>query len=204
MPRVIAISVICFSLLASCGNKSESDQVDVYVIPTQPVVITSDFNIPGGQSVTAPWFSFNVEVANNSPDPVTVMSITVNVTATATGGGPPLTATANLSPSTNTITLNCNNATTVPLTFTSFGTIPAGSVQYLSLIYSGPALPADCDGISPNLSNPTFYVGGNPKVGGTGGATSYNYSVQVQPVGWFGTLTSPTGRFTKSIYITTQ
>jgi hypothetical protein len=38
----------------------------------------------------------------------------------------------------------------------------------------------------------------------TKGTNNFAFRVKVTPLGWFGTPTQPTGRYTRSMYITTQ
>ena len=200
------LSLVTMALLIStCGSKSKSDQVNVYVIPNQPVVITADYNDGNGNTWKAPWFSFHLEIQNNSNDYVTIMAIQVAVTATTSTGTVLTPTVVQISPSNSNMSITCGT-NSVTLSYISFGTVAPGSTAYAQLIYNnsgtGTPIATLCPGLNPNIANPTIFVANNP--GASQQVTSYNYQVAISPIGWFGQLNSPNDRFTKTITISTQ
>lgn len=195
------ILIATFWVQSGCGSKkTENDQVDFNVSPGQPVVITANFTTPTGISVVAPWFQFTGTVNNNSSDTVTVIALSLVVTANNTDGTTSV-QNVTVSPSDYNYTLVCSNTTSAPITFTDFGEIAAGASGSLSLTYRGVALPSDCASLNPNIDPVKIYIGGNPN---GANIASYNYTVQLTPEGWFGTVDSPSERLTKTVYFSTQ
>lgn len=169
----------------------------IQINPKSPVVITADFTMSNGVFIKAPWYQFDAMISNTSGQYITVMEIQVD--SIAPNGQKTTTL---LSSSDFNYNLKCLNGTVAPISFISFGTIAPGATTPLALIYSGPALPADCNGINPNLSNPIFYVGGNLPI--EEHSNQYIYQAHAIFMGWYGTLTSPTSRFQQEVDFVTQ
>src|SRR5262249_47584877 len=128
------------------------------------------------------------------------LALSVKVTAANTDGTTS-SQTVTVSPSDYNYTLVCSTTVSVPITFQDFGEFAAGATGDLRLTYRGVALPADCAGLSPDITNVKVYIGNNPN---SANLASYAYSVQLEPEGWFGTYNNPSDRFDKMIYFTTQ
>lgn len=191
-------------MTASCGNNGMSSQVSIIVTPNQPPVITGNF-IHNNTTIQAPWFQFNATVNNNSTSPVTIIGLQLNVSGTRSDGTTVM-KTINILPSDYNYTMTCNNATTAQIQFTDFGQFAPGQSGSLQLIYQFKnTLPLDCtgNGQTPDIPIATLYAGGNPNQT-TDHVTSFTFSVQMQPMGWFGTRTAATQRLENFVFFSTQ
>jgi hypothetical protein len=102
--------------------------------------------------------------------------------------------------------MTCSADTTWSIEYSAFDTIEPGETKGLSLTPSNPADNPGAGGSGPCgatnagvASNVVFYLGGNPT-----DVQSYNYSVKLKPVGWFGEYDQPTDRFEKTLTFHTQ
>ena len=203
MLKKLALAYLCVSSWHAFG----ANDVDMQIIPDRPIVITADYTDSNQIVWKAPWFSYHVEVANHSNKPVTLMAFEVTTTAKKTDGTTVVKGPQTISPSTYNYTVTCGTAS-AEASFVSFGTIPPRSTQYITLTYdAGNSTPIGqiCgNAFDPNISNPMIIVPGNPDMTNDH-AASYRYSVQIQVVGWYGTLNNieirPSSRFEKTLHI---
>lgn len=191
----------CF-FVGSCNKNSESSLVLVTISPGQPSVITGNYVI-GTQTIQAPWFEFVVTVTNNSPETVSIIGLQVSVTAIKSDGTK-ATNIVTVSPGQYNYTLACNDATSADIQFTDFGQFAPGESGPLALTYRlAGTLPTACQTANPNITPATFFIGGNPDKA-TQQVVSFTYDVEMQPLGWFGTLNQPDKRFDKTVFFSTQ
>ena len=183
-----------------CGSKSKAANVSIDIAPDVPIVITGDLKI-GTRTVKAPWFSFQATLTNDSNETVSIMAIEMNITAVSTTGSF-MTSQVTVTPTDFTTSFPCTNLTdtTLQLTFTDFGEYLPGESKLLYVQYRG-ADASTCTG-SDTPFNVKFYIGGNPSL--ASGAADYSYSVQATVIGWFGGVSTPTDRFSKDLYFSTQ
>lgn len=194
----ILVGLIIGLWTVSCGNTGKSASVDIVVTPSQPSVITGNYKVNDSLTVTAPWFAFQATVTNNSDTTVTIIGLQLTTTAISSNGVP-ITSTGTIDPSSSNFTLACGTAgATQQITYTDFGQYAPGESKPLTLTYRGP--PGSC-GTIPDIV-PLLYLGNNPST--ASGAVSYNYSVQLTPIGWFGTINAPVDRLTKTVYFSTH
>jgi hypothetical protein len=188
--------------LAQCSKKTKSQDVLITVTPTSPIVFTSDFSTTKGGNVVVikgPWFSFTVQIDNQSDTPITLIGLHIDVTGFDASNNP-VTVGQDFVPTADnysTLTQSCTysdfgefeakgqTSGTPPNQLTSSGTMfetPSGSTGCTS----GPVL---------------FFAQGNPKPAST---ALIRYTVKVSPIGYFGKRNAPTDRFDGSTTIYTQ
>jgi len=183
-----------------CGGKTKMSQVKVELEPKVPIVITGDLTI-GTRIVKAPWFSFQLNITNDSTETVSIMAISLEITAVSINGGF-IVVENTITPSDSSVKYKCpGTETTITLSFTDFGEYLAGESKPLFVKYRG-ADAASCLNSDDPLSPVTIYVGGNPSE--DSGAIDFSYSVQATVVGWFGGVNSPSDRFSKELFFNTQ
>jgi hypothetical protein len=183
------------SSLALPKASTKSDLVEMTIAPAIPIVINGDFNV-GTQVIRAPWFEYQVLVTNNSDEPVTIIGLQTNV-AVPTKSGAPIVKQTTITPSDYNYSYKCADGSSMEITFSDFGEIPAKTTKNLYLTYRGPLSPG-C--LAPDINPANIYVGGNP----IADTNSFDYSVQMTPQGWFGTYNEPKDRFEKTIYFKAQ
>ena len=173
------------------------EKVHIDVVPDLPVVITADYTDANSTVWKAPWFGYHLMVHNNSSQPVTIVNLHAKVTAT---DGTHFIHHVQSVPSIYNFNLVCGS-NSVPVVYSSFGTIAPGASSYLQLTIDPSHDPVSqiCPGVDPNVPNPMIIVPDNSSVGPT-----YNYSVLLKVVGWFGTLNSPSAKFEKIVTFKTQ
>lgn len=182
-------SIFLVSLTSCGGGKGESANVDFQLVPQQPIVINAPLANPiTGQTMTPPWFKFALSVSNNSSQKLTIVAL--NILVSGIVGGSVVNNQVALDPS----ILNYSTAAGTNCVYTAFTTIDPHKTATLDAAGS-----SSCNTYSPV----TFYVSGNP-IDNTITNPSFHYSVSIQPLGWFGTNTNPTDRFTRTYYFSTQ
>ncbi len=173
--------------LIQCGNqKSKTANVEIFIVPEIPIVITADVTDGNGKKSTAPWFDFTMRIKNGSEQAFVVVAIVGEITITDSNG------------STNTKTyagdpglFNYSNDT-IECTYGTFGRWEVGEESYIAVAHAN----ASC----PNRTA-AFRVDSLPKPLGA----SYRYRVKVQPVGYFiDDDDLPADRFEKFHFFYTQ
>lgn len=206
-------------LLTGCGGaKSMSSQVALTVYPTQPIVFTSPVTLPNGTTIMPPWFSFQLGVNNNTTgttgdaySSVTIEAVSVIVTGPGAGGAI-MTQTTQFNPSINNqvnADFQCN--------YVDFGQFDRGGTTLANLLATNMNIKFPASGVNGDklFSLPDLQTGACPIAGSTfyvsiqGAPTGtmtqvYNYSVQIQPIGWFGNRLSQQQRFQNAVFVTTQ
>ena len=202
----LAVGVLLLFLL-NCGKKGKSSEVDIVVLPEQPIVFTSDLTYLNGTStVTVPknWFKFSLGLNNHSDSAITISALHVEVTMTSSTGSVTR-KTADFNPNSFNYTVSSTSGgvtTSTTCTFSDFGQfdprgIPAGpSYNNRSLFLIATPVNAAC-----GIVTPTFYVGG---LTDASGGNNFTYRVKVTPVGWFGDRNHPEDRFSGSTTFSTQ
>jgi len=178
---------------------SQSNMVDVVVNPTSPAIITADFQLNSTTTIKAPWFANTITLNNNSNKPVTIIAVQYLVTAKR-ADGTSITKDITISPSMYNFTASCADGRTEEVNFTDFGMFAPGQSGRLSL---APRNVVTVCGSPFTPIAPLLYVGGNPSRN-IDGVTDYTYSVEMKPIGWFGTVNEPDSRFDKSVIFTTN
>lgn len=192
-------------ILANCGNKGRSADVQVDMIPEKPIVITSDTSYWWGTQQTkvkAPWFKFRVNIRNSSDLALVIQALHVEVTGVDSTTGQFVTKTADYDPSNfgYTVASGICNYSDFGL-FTNGGTA-SGPTLYNNLpLNIGNVGNADCVGDTTPQSV-WFYFGDAPVP--TSGSANYHYSVKIKPLGWFGSRVDQQDRFSGSGNGTTQ
>lgn len=187
--RIIMFFTFALSLSAcGGGGGGKSANTKIRILPEKPIVFTAPTKDMSGGTIQGPWFSFRMEVSNNTDETVTIQVLEADVSAQdANGQFVTTTATWSASALTKTVTVAGED---FECEFTDFGEIAPGTTQQLSLTNSEPLC----------ATLPEFIVGSNPK----GDGENYRYRVKVKPVGWFGTYAVPTDRYQKSATFFTQ
>lgn len=181
-----------------CGKGGKSSDVILSISPGTPNVITVDYKLDETTTIKAPWYAFNINVANNSDETVTILSIQLNVRlANANGSTTPTSIL--ISPSSANFDVACGGTVTQKIEYTDMGMYLPGESKAITLTFRGTLDPA-CPTINP--ITPLFYAGNNPNPSGTN--PNYTYIVQMKAIGWFGTLTAPTERLDASSYFSTN
>ena len=174
---------------SSCGKKSKSEGAEFEVLPTTPIVIIGDTVSGSGTKVPGPWFNFRLKISNKTDEPITITALALKIYA-EDDTGKKITSNANFSPA--DFDFETGGTTSVKCTFGNFGTFAAGETDTSFYLYnSNPA----CTAI------PLFLVGNGQK--GANGK-NFRYTVEVTPVGWFGTYDSPKDRFDTKFNFYTQ
>ena len=189
--RILRGLIVIFigALSVQCGKDGLSNQVTFVVIPNDPVVVLEDLIIPDGDSditVPGPWFQFQYEIQNNSPNPLIIATVAFRVRYVR-----------NFVPQVEDLTLN------------RLGSCPDGIPDADKRIYFA-VLPAEspvftgyadqCQTTFP-LNPPSYesrITGGMPE------ADRPNYRIEVILNGWFTESASndvAVERFTKSAFI---
>lgn len=184
----------------SCGNQGPASQVSFFINPSEPPVITGNFQV-GNNVIQAPWFGFTVTVTNNSNDTVTIIGIQLNVNGTRADGSI-VSKTVTISPSDYNFSLACAGGASAEIQFNDFGEIGPGQTLPLGLYYRGGALPTGCG--NPNQTTAVIMYAGPGPSPTADQVISYVYNVQMIPLGWFGTASQPDNRLDKQVYFTTE
>lgn len=86
--QFLFLMAVCSPLL-SCGEESESANVEIVLIPDSPLVSKSNYNIIGSDGevveIVGPWFAFSYTIDNGSELPLVVQDFELEVTARANG-----------------------------------------------------------------------------------------------------------------------
>jgi hypothetical protein len=201
--------------LSECGGKSASQNVQIQILPTNPIVFTSalTYNNLSGTPVTvgAPWMRLQVIINNQSNQSVTIEGITLTITDNNNPQGQP--TVVSFSPATDNYTTNNDTCT-----FSDYGQFDPGGGEFsvppptpstaLTQSFNDMPLyeiPSGTSGCA--IVIPTIVAGSLPtnNANTTGPQVQQpSYSVQLQPIGWFGTRTNQVNRFTNYAYFTTQ
>ncbi|MGE0529509.1 MAG: hypothetical protein AB7G93_07855 [Bdellovibrionales bacterium] len=181
----LILGVLGLGLLSCSKEKSKSQHTEVEVLPEKPIVITGPFYI-GDEEVAGPWFRFSVSLTNNSDEPVTIVAITLEVTSPGSFSTQPMEV--NFTPSEFNETFD-----DFECTYSSFGTIQPNETKILGIESSITGCKSGAV---------VMYASGLPK--DRTGTNYYRYRVKMTPVGWFGTESEPTDRYTRSVNFYTQ
>lgn len=175
------IGALCFG---SCLAQA-STNVAMRTVPNEPIVITGD--LQAGKTVKAPWFAFQLQMTNASTQPLTIVAVTVNVSDVSSSWQ----HVVSFAPSDSDYATQNDRCTYD----TSYDVIPPdGKPHMLTVTYQG----TDSNCLS--SITPTMYVGNNMPSKNN----QYNYTVMVQPQGWYGTATNPGERFDQVIVTHTR
>lgn len=184
----LGLALFSVAFLAQCKKDSGSGKVKFEILPKKPIVFTADIEI-NGQTVSAPWFEFRVKAANSSAEKaVTITALKVTV-AGVDDSGLLVTNERTFVPSDFDFSLTIGDSS-IDCNFSHFGELDSGQTwTYLKLLGAR----STCySGVDSGTLVPTFYVGSNP----SGGASkNFNYSVELNPMGWFGSFDEPEDRF---------
>ena len=173
---------------AGCGEKSKSEGAEFIVLPAKPIVILGDTKV-NGKDVKGPWFSFRLKMSNKTDQAITIPALAIKVFAEDSSGKRVITE---LNFSASDFSYATTGTPSIKCDFASFGTWQPGQNEVsFSLQNSNP----QCDGF------PIFSIGDGQK-GKTG--KNFNYTIEVTPVGWFGTYDTPADRFDTRFNFYTQ
>ena len=214
------LSVVLALGLSQCGGHTISNDITIQIVPPQPTVFAGGYtytNASGEQTtLQGPWLSFQVYIANNSggssgdpPLGLVIEAINVTITDNLNPANAPVTVT--LSPATD----GYSNDTSTCI-FSDYGEFDVGGSSTGSPPYNSNMSDPDqshyndtllfeiptTGSISCPVNVPKLYLSGLPSTSTT--QTNFSYTVQIQPVGWFGTRESQVERFTNFTYFTTQ
>ncbi len=191
---VIAVGVV------HCSGDDESSKVKFYTVPENPIVITADTTDSNGKDVGAPWFSHRTKVDNTSSKDVTIIAFNYKVKAISQFGTTIKVESA-ITASNYNFTYNISDDETCEYVFENFDTISAGATNTFVTISDVPEGPATCPIADHQVIY--FYIGGNPNKDDDK-VSNYFYTVEYNPLGWFGGVNDPEDRFEKQEFFFTQ
>lgn len=191
---------ILSAFFVSCGGNSDISKVDFSTVPENPIVITGPTKV-GDKKVDANWFSLRIKAKNASKKTVTLVAIKHVARVTSDYG-------VEIKTEFYGIPADFNFSYTVGDTscsyeFNAFDPIPPNTSETFITV-SGAEKSGTAGCIATFQSDPlVFYLGGNPTLE-KDGVSSFAYSVDLVPLGWFGTYDEPEDRFEKTEFYQTQ
>jgi hypothetical protein len=196
--RVLLAALLCFWTIR-CGNAGKSSDIHLSVAPGQPVVINTPYTLNTNTVINAPWFAFVLTVTNDSDTTMTILNLTLHVTARLPNGTQ-IAGDVTMDPSSGNFTEACSATVTQAITYTDMGEYAPGESSTIKLDYRG-IIGGGCT--QPATLHPTLYAGSLPVVTNNGNGV-YNYTIEVTPNGWFGTINAPTDRLNVHYYFSTN
>ena len=180
-----AFCLLMLFTLPQCGEEGKASKADFDIVPGKPIVITGDIE-ENGTTIKAPWFKFTASLTNNTGDSITLVAMKVEVIAISESG-----ATSTVEKSFAPSMANYSTISGFECAYKTFGTWADGETKKLRFDNGSSSCLAD---------DFEFTVDSLPKQPGS----NFRYRVRLTPLGWFGTETEPTDRFTKQLTIYTQ
>lgn len=216
--RLLALCLLV-GILPNCGGKKKSQDIGIAVIPEKPIVLTADTKDSFGSIVKAPWFTVRPIISNGSDSTVTILALKFKTMGLDSSGSGMIEKEWGRVPSDFPWVRVISKDFSFTCDFTHFGEIPSkASDETLYLGGDKRCPPCDKNGnydpvnfpdpFKPPLAvdgfcmtRPRFMLGDGP--GGLNN-TFTSWSVQIQPIGWFGSYNDPQDRFLKFSTFRTQ